>query len=180
MKGIEGVRLRLRLVEITDAQFIFSLRTNSNYNAHLSSVSGKLSEQRSWLAEYKRRETAALEYYYVIERKIDDMRCGLVRIYNIEEDAFTWGSWVLAQGKPPKAAYESAMLSFHIGFHALNRRKAVLDVRKDNERAIAFYRRFGMNQTHEDELNLYFEYLREHFDRAEPTFHEILAAGAEA
>lgn len=177
LDGRRGVRLLLRLVEADDAAYIFGLRSDPKYNAHLSEVTGTVEDQRAWIEQYKKREAAGEEYYYVIERLADGVACGLVRLYNIVGDRFTWGSWILDENKPSKAALESAMLSFKLGFEGLNAQVALIDVRKDNRHATAFYRRFGMHETGEDSENLYFEYRRERLERDEPHFWSLLEEG---
>lgn len=117
-----------------------------------------MEDQRAWIERYKSREAERLEYYYVIERPSDGLPFGTVRLYNIEGESFTWGSWILDANKPAKAALESAVLSFGIGFELLGKRRALIDVRRDNARALNFYRRFGMQETDEDEVNIYFVY----------------------
>ena len=180
LQQIEGWRLRLRLVEASDAAYIHRLRTDTRYNKHLSAVTGGVAEQREWIEEYKRREAAGLEYYYIIERLDDCSPCGVVRLYDIEGDCFTWGSWILDANKPSKAALESAVLSFALGFRGLGARLALIDVRRENARALAFYRGFGMIETGEDADNCYFEYPRERFERDEPGYSTLLLEGATA
>ena len=112
---IEGPNLRLRLIEQSDAAYVHGLRTDARYNTHLSEVTGTAEDQRQWIERYKSREAKLEELYYVIERK-DGVRCGVVRLYDIQADCFTWGSWILDENKPRKAALESAVLSFGLGF----------------------------------------------------------------
>jgi RimJ/RimL family protein N-acetyltransferase len=165
----------LRLVKPEDAAFIHGLRTDPAYNTHLSAVTGTVADQQAWIVAYKARETAGTELYYIIERH-DGMACGAVRLYGITADSFTWGSWILTQDKPPKAALESALLSFGVGFEHLGLARADLDVRKKNETAIRFYRRFGMTETGSDAENLYFELIRERFSALRPALEETLEA----
>ena len=101
-----------------DAAFIHGLRTDPAYNTHLSPVTGTVADQRAWITAYKTREAAGAELYYIIERR-DRVPCGAVRLYDITTDSFTWGSWILNADKPPKAALESALLSFSVGFVSL-------------------------------------------------------------
>lgn len=177
MKGIEGPQLRLRLVRPDDAAYVHALRTDEQYNTHLSPVTGGIAEQRAWIERYKAREAAGTEFYYVIEHLSDGPPCGLVRLYDIAQDHFTWGSWILGANKPPKAALESATLSFRLGFGGLGAQLAHIDVRKDNGRALAFYRRYGMTQTGEDSGNFYFEYERSRFEQDEEAFLSQLSIG---
>ena len=172
-RAVTGPHLRLRLVTPRDADYIHGLRSDPTYNAHLSPVTGTAEDQRRWIEAYRAREAAGREYYYVIERLDDGRRCGLVRLYDIGADSFTWGSWVLDANKPRKAALESAVLSMGVGFDHLGKSLSHIDVRRDNHHAIAFYRRFGMEEVGHDDQNLYFHYPRA---RHEADRHRHLAA----
>lgn len=163
LRRVDGVRLRLRLVEPGDAAYVHALRTNPAYNTHLSAVTGTADDQRAWIDSYKEREAAGREFYYVIERLGDGQPCGVVRLYDIETDRFSWGSWILDAKKPAKAALESAVLSFGIGFERLKKRVALIDVRRNNTRALLFYKRFKMRQTGEDARDFYFDYSAEQY-----------------
>ncbi|RKF12443.1 N-acetyltransferase [Roseovarius spongiae] len=173
-----GQRLGLRLVTPEDAAFIYGLRTDPAYNQHLSRVTGTIEDQRAWIHAYKAREAAGEEYYYIIERRDNGRPCGVVRLYDIEGDCFTWGSWILNADKPPRAALESALLSFCVGFEGLGLQRVVLDVRRANARAIAFYRRFGMSEAGQDTENLYFTLSREDFRKNRDEFMRILQGQA--
>jgi RimJ/RimL family protein N-acetyltransferase len=165
---VQGPNLILRLIRPEDADYVQSLRTDPAYNRHLSEVRGTAEDQRRWIEGYKAREADLRELYYVIERK-DGSRCGLVRIYDIGADSFTWGSWILDHNKTRKAALESAVLSFGVGFNELGLSFAHIDVRIGNEHAEAFYRRLGMTEIRRDVQYIYFTYPRSRFeaDRAE-------------
>ena len=171
---VEGPNLTLRLIEPDDAAYVHGLRTNPSYNSHLSKVAGTVDDQRQWIEDYKAREAARQELYYVIERK-DGTRCGLVRLYDIEADSFTWGSWMLDENKPRKAALESAVLSFGVGFELLQRDLAKVDVRVDNFHATAFYRRLGMTETHRTEQDIFFSYPRAQFAADRPIYLKLLS-----
>lgn len=171
---IEGPRLRLRPVVPDDAAYIHALRTEPRYNTHLSPVSGGVEAQRLWIERYLEREAQGSEIYFVIERRNDAQRCGVVRLYDITEQQFTWGSWILDEHKPHKAALESAILSFGYGFEVRRLEKALIDVRRANEHALHFYRRFGMKETGSDETNVYFEYSREKFFADLPRYRRLL------
>jgi RimJ/RimL family protein N-acetyltransferase len=160
---VEGPNLILRLIKPDDAAYVHGLRTNPLYKSYLSKVTGTVQDQRAWIEGYQAREAAGQEFYYVIERK-DGMRCGLVRLYDFDVESFSWGSWVLDENKTHKAALESAILSFGVGFDALGVQLANVDVRVANEHAAAFYRRLGMVETHRTDQDIFFNYTREQFD----------------
>ena len=162
LSRIDGIQLSLRFVQPEDAAYVHGLRMDPSYNGHLSAVTGTVEDQLSWIEAYKTREAAGSEYYFVIERK-DGVRCGVMRLYDIMGDQFTWGSWILDHNKPRKAALESTVLSFGVAFESLGMAVGGIDMRKQNSHAIGFYRRFGMQEIREDAHNIYFEYTSEQF-----------------
>jgi len=170
---VEGPNLILRLIEPEDAAYVHSLRSNPAYNTHLSTVTGTVDDQRAWIEDYKSREAQGQEFYYVIERK-DGTRCGLVRLYDIEAESITWGSWVLDENKTHKAALESAVLSFGIGFDVMERNVANVDVRSENKHATSFYHRLGMTETHRIDGQIFFAYPRARFDADKEAYLSIL------
>lgn len=173
---IEGPNLVLRLIETADAGYVHGLRTDSRYNRHLSEVRGTVEDQRRWIENYKSREAAGREFYYVIERK-DGVRCGVVRLYDIDQDSFTWGSWILDENKPSKAALESAYLLYFVGFCLLGLSRSQFDVRCDNANTLAFHRRFGATETHADKLDVFFIYSREQYELDRSEFLKIASLG---
>jgi len=170
---VEGPNLILRLIKPDDAAYVHGLRTNPFYNSHLSKITGTVQDQRAWIEGYQAREAAGQEFYYVIERK-DGMRCGLVRLYDFDVESFTWGSWILDESKPRKAALESAVLIYQIGFLGHNFGSAIFEVLNKNNHTLAFHRRFGALETGHDELNTYFEYPRARFEKDKMAHFSIL------
>lgn len=176
---IRGPNLTLRLITPDDAAYVYGLRMNPAYNAHLSEMRGTVADQRDWIARYKTREAAGQEFYYIITRH-DGTACGTVRLYDIDDDSFTWGSWILDQNKPPKAALESAALSFGIGFGTLGLARARVDVRRANTHAEAFYRRLGMLETHRTDQDIFFTYPRTRFEADREAYFSLLEQAGQA
>ena len=160
-------------MHLEDEAYIHSLRTDQSYNEHLSTVTGSAEDQRNWIVNYKEREASGSEYYFIVERK-DGVRCGVVRLYDINGDQFNWGSWILDHNKPRKAALESALLSFGFGFEAIGLTAANVEVRVNNTRAVAFYRRFNMTETHRTEQDIFFLFPRMQFDADKGAYRSIL------
>ncbi|MDA9020188.1 GNAT family N-acetyltransferase [Flavimaricola sp.] len=167
----------MRLIQPEDAEYVHGLRINPVYNRYLSEVRGTADDQRRWIEAYKSREAQALELYYIIER-CDGRPCGTVRLYDIQLDRFTWGSWILDGSKPPKAALESAVLSFGVGFQELGLDQANVDVRIANAHAEAFYRRFGMTEAHRTAQDIFFVLPRARFAADHSGYLTILAKEA--
>lgn len=176
---IKGQNLTLRLVRPEDAAYVYGLRSNPSFNEHLSKVGASIEDQRHWLEEYKTRESLGGEFYYIIERNNGDP-CGTVRIYNITTDSFTWGSWILDHNKPPKAALESAVLSFSVGFKNLDLNQANVEVRKLNTHAANFYRRLGMIEIGQNRGEILFVYHRARFEADQIKYTEIIKEAANA
>lgn len=170
---VEGPNLVFRLICHDDAEYVYGMRTDPAYNTHLSEVHGTAQDQRRWIESYKEREADRQELYYVIERK-DSIRCGLVRLYNIGRDSFTWGSWILDNNKTPKAALESAVLVYMVAFDTLAIPKAEFEVRSDNSNTLGFHRRFGATETHATQKNRYFTYSSSSFDTDRARYLAIL------
>ena len=169
---VEGPNLALRLIEPEDAGYVHGLRIDPAYNQHLSEVQGTAEDQRRWIETYKTREAEGREFYYIIERR-DGVRCGLVRLYDIDAESFTWGSWILDENKPGKAALDSAIQVYRFGFDVLELTRSVFDVRKENEHTLRFHDRFGSARTGEDEDNIYYELPRKSFYEMQKTFDLI-------
>lgn len=159
---ITGKTIALRTAEISDAEFILQLRTQSDKTQFLSQVENDLAKQQAWLKAYKHKEKNGEEYYFVIESKTGES-LGLVRVYDLQPDSFCWGSWLIKDEAPKTTAIESALLIYEFGFGQLGYTKAHFDVRKGNQRVIAFHQRFGARIVDEDELNYYFNYTLEDY-----------------
>ena len=151
----------LRLVEENDAEFILGLRTDSKYNQHLSAVTGSVSAQAEWIRKYKEDEKNKIQYYFIIERKDDGVKCGTVRIYDILEDSFSWGSWILNEDKTRFAAIESAFLVYQFGFDILNFEKSHFEVRKENSKVLSFHEKMGAIKKNENENEIFYEITKE-------------------
>jgi RimJ/RimL family protein N-acetyltransferase len=156
MAPINGKNINLRLVNISDAEFILSLRLDARYNTFLSTVTSDLDAQRKWIEEYKREEKEKRQFYFIIETK-NSTPCGTVRVYDLRIDSFCWGSWILNQNKPRNAALESAFLIYEFGFNHLGYKKSHFDVMKGNKGVIKFHTKMGAVKISEDEINEYFE-----------------------
>ena len=172
-REITGHTVILRLVEEDDADYIWGLRQDPRYNAHLSQAGGTAEDQRAWIAAYKTREAEGTEYYFVILRADDRRRCGTVRLYGIAGGQFTWGSWILDENKPAKAALDSALQVYRYGFEELGLEKSVFDVRHENTHTLSFHDRFGGRRIGSDAANVYYELPRETFEALEAKYARV-------
>lgn len=162
----------LRLATPSDAEFILKLRLNKTKNKYLSSVENDLEGQRKWLIKYKEREQKDEEFYYIIQGD-NHQDLGAVRIYDIQNDSFCWGSWILSDKAPSYAAIESALLIYEIGFYQLGFKKSHFDVRKKNTKVFNFHKKFGAVVTHEDDDNFYLEIDKASYEKTKMRYHKF-------
>ena len=162
---LESKNIRLRFVEETDVEFILSMRVDVHYNEFLSNIDADLKKQREWIRKYKEDEKAKKQFYFIIER-LNGTPCGTFRIYDLEEEYFTLGSWILNEDKTRFAVLESAILASKFGFEELGYKKYRFDVMKANKRTISFYKKIGAVQIGEDEESYFFELTEAGFYKA--------------
>lgn len=153
---LELKSIRLRFVEESDAGFILSLRSDEKLNKYLSSIDADLNAQIEWIRKYKEDEKAKKQFYFIIER-LNGIPCGTFRIYDLKEEYFTLGSWILNEDKTRYAVFESIILASKFGFEELGYKKYKFDVKKDNKRAISFYEKCGAMQISEDKHSYFYE-----------------------
>ncbi|HIF9375638.1 TPA: GNAT family N-acetyltransferase [Photobacterium damselae] len=162
---IESKTIGLRLVQPSDAEFIYNLRVNDNLNKYLSSVSGGAESQRKWIENYKEKEHANEEFYFIIYRKETHEAIGTVRLYDFIKDknSFCWGSWILNENKTRYAAVESALLVYELAFKTLGFSQSHFEVRKENIKVVDFHRKFGAKQVDENEIEFFFVYQKDEY-----------------
>lgn len=170
---ITGKNINLRTVEITDAEFIFEMRQNENKTKYLSKVAGTVESQKEWIKNYKQRENGQQEFYFVIESKNGD-DLGLVRMYDFTNDSFCWGSWLIREDAPNSTAIESALQIYEFGFYKLKFERSHFDVRKGNDKVIAFHQRFGAKIVDEDELNYFFNFEKNNYEITKEKYKRYL------
>lgn len=170
IKFITGKNINLRDMEIDDAEFVLSLRLDESLNKYISTTEADLEKQKNYIQHYK---TLNNEYYFIIESKNHDCY-GTVRIYDIKGDSFSWGSWIIKKDAPGFAAIESALLIYEYGFYSLKFKKVHFEVRKGNDKVIAFHQRFGAKIVSEDELNYYFHYSIDDYESIKSKYKRFL------
>lgn len=153
---LKSKTIKLRYVEVSDAEFILSLRLDERYNTFISKVDDNIEAQRNWIESYKIEEGNKNQFYFIIETN-DGIPCGTVRIYDLTDNSFCWGSWVLNEHKTRYSAIESALLVYKYGFDILGFEMCHFDVMKENKKVIEFHKKFGAEIVSEDADNFYFQ-----------------------
>ncbi len=170
---IYGKNINMRTVKTEDAEFIYTMRQNQNKTKYLSTVTGTVESQKEWIENYKQREEDKKEFYFVIESK-DEEKLGLVRMYDFQDESFCWGSWLIKEDAPKTTAIESALQIYEFGFYNLGFEKSHFDVRKGNDKVIAFHKRFGAKIINEDELDYFFNFEKSDFEITKEKYKRYL------
>lgn len=174
--NVKAKTINLRLIDIDDAEFILSLRTDDKLNKHLSQTSGSVAQQEEWINNYKRREQQGNEFYFIICRNDNNEAVGTVRLYDFirNKKSFCWGSWILNENKTKYAAMESAFLVYQIAFEKLGFERAHFDVRRENVKVIAFHQKMGAEVVAENDLDIFFEIEKEAVSNARNKLNRFL------
>ncbi len=159
VKFIKGKSILLRDVEKSDAEFILNLRLDNTLNKYISKVENSLEKQISYLEQYKVKDN---EWYFIIQSKNGE-HYGTVRIYDIIDKSFSWGSWILKKDTPINVSIESALLIYEYGFNILGFEKSHFQVFKENKSVVRFHKNFGAVITKESDDEYFFEILKEQY-----------------
>lgn len=172
---VRGKTIFFREVTVDDAEFILDLRTDPEKGKYLSLTASDLDKQKSFIASYLKSQT---DFYFII-CDWNWKRLGTIRIYDIQGDSFSWGSWILSKEASVNAAIESVLLLYDFAFFALHYRKSHFNVRKENQRVLDFHKRFGALVVAEDDLDFYFEYDRDAYASARRKYRRYLPQESE-
>lgn len=159
MLRVTGKNIDLREITPADAAFVLSLRLDPELNQHLSPTAVDLQQQIAWIEAYKNRQN---EWYFIIENK-QQKPVGTIRLYDVVDNSFCWGSWIVLKEARRYASFESAILLYDYAFLTAGFSRSHFDVRKENKGVIKFHLRFGAEIINEDALNYYFNFTKENY-----------------
>ena len=163
-----------RYVEVTDAEFILSLRTDDKLSLHLNKTSHDVQDQINWIRDYKEREYKKKEFYVICCTPDNKTRFGVNRIYNIENNSFEIGSWLFQSNPENSVAIISDLFCRSIFFNQPNLTKCVFEVRKQNKKVLKYHRMFSPRLISEDENNFYFDLDKYNFMKQKNKLLKIL------
>jgi hypothetical protein len=173
VKPLSNYNIKLRLVEVTDANFIIALRTDALKSRFISPTDLDIEKQKVWIREYKKREKIGDEYYFVAIDQ-DNVEFATYRIYNKSNNSIEIGSFV------SKPLYNKAInvikvdvilkefVFLSLGYNQLN-----FEVRKENKSVINYHKKFKPDLINEDELNYYFTLNKENFLNNKGKFEKL-------
>ncbi len=156
--------LHTRFVEESDADFILKLRTDTRLGRFLNSTKPDKEAQIIWTKEYKKRELAGVDYYFVFE-KPKGTPLGVCRIYDVEEDEFTIGSWLFSPDAPVGSAILADIITREIAFELMPEKKLRFDVRRGNINVLRYQNTYKPIILRESSEDVFFELSRENFEK---------------
>lgn len=146
--------LHVRFVQESDAEFIVKLRTDSYNTQYIHATDLTVADQEKWIREYKKREQFGTDYYFMFEHKGE--KVGVARLYGMEGDQYTHGSWIFANDAPSFCAVASAVICREIAFDYMGM-KVESNMRDGtdatNKNVIHFQKMLGMDYQVEREEN---------------------------
>lgn len=156
---------KFRLIDENDAEFIFKLRTDPVLSRFLNPITGNLDDQREWIADYKKREQAGDDFYFICLGPETDQKQGLNRLYNFRESTFEAGSWLYLPHLDASRSVLGDILIREIAHNVLKFRESFFEVRKGNSAVIKYLKLFTPEKTMEDASSYYFTISQKAFNR---------------
>jgi hypothetical protein len=109
-------------------------------------------KQILWLDMYEKDFS---QVYFIIKDKFLN-KIGTVRLYDIKNKSFSWGSWIIKDGSPFYYAIESALIVYSFA-KFLGFTEAHFEVRKKNESVWKFHESFGAQRYRSSNNNFYYK-----------------------
>lgn len=153
--------LHARLVNESDSEFILSLRTDSELGKFLNNTDSVLNNQLEWIREYKKREELGQDLYFIYYK--DDEPIGVNRIYEINADSATTGSWVCKPNLPFELPILTVIMIREIFYDLLNLNNEYFDVRKENKKVQRFQKMFGAKEIKSNDLDIFYSLNKQDF-----------------
>lgn len=158
-------RVRQRLVEERDAEFITMLRSDKSLAKHIHFADGNVEKQREWIRHYKQREALGKEYYFIYESETGQCY-GTTRLSDFDDHSCVAGSWLFLPESPSGLPIFASILTTKFAFDLPNIVYMRFDVRKLNKKVVRYNTTFwNLTKVAEDDLNNYYISTRENFNQ---------------
>lgn len=161
---LERYGIHVRLVSEADSPFILTLRTDEKLGRFIHATSPDVQQQIEWTRKYKEREKQGEDYYFVFEKPKGNP-LGVCRIYDINNDNFTIGSWLFKKDAPVGAAILGDIITREIAFSLFPHSILNFDVRKANLNVNRYQATYKPQIVREDELSYYYTCSKENFEK---------------
>ena len=143
-KTIEGLTVRLRAVEESDAEVTFRMRSDPEKSRFIHRPSGTVEDQRNFIRMQREKPG---DYLFLIE----DLRgkpIGMKGLYNYDpEDNVVESGRFIGYGSQVQNM-EALKLSFDFAFDVLQVREIVMSALENNVVMLGIQKRFGVRFTH--------------------------------
>jgi len=159
---LQGKNINMCFVRESDAKFILDLRTDKKLKRFISWTSPSVDEQVYWIKKYMEREKSLKEYYFIFE-DAQHVPWGTIRIYNLTQDDFTIGSWVCLPGDNNSIAIKAWLMAIWFGLNDLDKKRCLLDVRKNNYSVLSYIQLFQPEFIRENDLCKFFSLEKKNF-----------------
>jgi hypothetical protein len=157
---LERYGLFVRLVNEDDAEFIVSLRTDEKLGRFIHKTDDSVSKQKEWTVKYKEREKEGLDFYFMFEDPKTKTPYGVCRLYDIQDDCFTIGSWVFSKNSPKGSAILGDIITREVGHELYPESLCLWDTKKMNTNVIRYGRSYHPQVVRETEDTFYFSCTR--------------------
>lgn len=157
---ISGKYINLRTAEISDAKFILSLRLNKKLSRYLKPTNPSIENQKHWIEQKQNHKN---DYHMIIELK-DGTQIGVIAVYNIQDDIFEWGRWIISPNSPIYVSLESCYLAYNFAFNTLGLMATKSKIRKNNKSILRFHINYGAEITKENDVYVYIYYHKNDFN----------------
>lgn len=164
--------LHVRLVREEDAEFILRLRTDEKLARYLHATDDNVEKQVEWIKQYKIREAAGEDYYFIYDK--DGQNIGVNRIYDInyDQEQVTAGSWICkAEGM---ISIYTIIILRDIMFDIMGAKCDCFDVRKGNKKVQRLHEMCGAQKVSEDEQNYYYCLTSEDYEQNKEQILKLL------
>ena len=135
--------MRLRPVELRDAEFIISLRADPRHSRFLNPTSTSVAEQHAYLERLFERPG---DFSFVLEHEATGRPEGLAAICDVTEDnrQAEWGRWIMRPGS--LAALVHVCLVHEVAFEQMKLESLYCRTVLANTTVVTFHEQFGLRR----------------------------------
>lgn len=141
---LEGLQVRLRTVQMEDAEFTYNIRQDREKTRYLHPVNGTLEDQKRWLRQQRKREG---DYFFIVETK-QRVPLGTIALYNICGDEGEVGRNLLYGNYLQNV--ETAILIRDFAFYILKLNRLIVTVHEDNIHVQGFEKKLGAKEEYRE------------------------------
>lgn len=140
---VEKYGLKVRLVNVYDAEFIVSLRSDPERTKFMVTLSEDLENQRQWIREYKKREEEGSDYYLIYSDH-DGSTIGVNRISKINFETLSCKLSGFIKKKGNKADTAAMFLiQKEIVFDTLGLLFSIAEIHEKNYKMLKYWEYFN-------------------------------------